>query len=82
MLTPPRAPHTLAHAIQTLRNDTEQRLRIGEAAAAYAKQYFGLARQVNALFAYDEEIQTDWQQHNTVQYAIIISLTLHYAADE
>ena len=69
LLTPPQAPDTLAHALQTLLDDTEQRLRIGEAAAAYAKQYFGLARQVNALLAYYEEIQTDWQQHNTVQPA-------------
>jgi len=63
LLTPAQAPYALAQAIQSLLDDAEQRSRIGQAAAAYAKEYFGLARQVDALLAYYEEIQLDWQ-HN------------------
>ena len=62
MLTPPQAPHALAHAIQSLLADDDQRQRIGLAAAAYAQQYFGLDRQVDALLAYYEKIHLDWQQ--------------------
>jgi glycosyltransferase involved in cell wall biosynthesis len=61
-LTPPQAPDALAHAIQRLLADDDQRRRIGLAAAAYAKEHFGLARQVDALLAYYEEIHLDWQQ--------------------
>jgi glycosyltransferase involved in cell wall biosynthesis len=63
VLTPPQAPHALAHAIQSLLADDDQRRRLGLAAAAHAQQYFGLARQVDALLAYYEEIHLDWQQH-------------------
>lgn len=64
LLTPPQAPDDLAYAIQNLLDNAEARRRIGHAAAAYAQQHFGLARQVDALLAYYEEIQLDWQQHN------------------
>ena len=63
LLAPPQTPHRLAHAVQTLLDDAEQRSRIGQAAAAYANQYFGLTHQVNALLAYYAEILADWQQH-------------------
>jgi glycosyltransferase involved in cell wall biosynthesis len=63
VLTPPQAPDALAHAIQSLLADDDQRRRLGLAAAAHAQQYFGLARQVDALLAYYEEIHLDWQQH-------------------
>lgn len=62
LLTPPQASHALAHAIQTLLDNVEQRNQIGQAAAAHAKAYFGLPRQIDALLAYYEEIQLDWQQ--------------------
>ncbi|MFZ4657820.1 MAG: glycosyltransferase [Caldilineaceae bacterium] len=62
-MTPPQAPDALAHAIQSLLADDDQRQRLGLAAAAYAKEHFGLARQVDALLAYYEEIHLDWQQH-------------------
>jgi len=65
VLTPPQAPDALAYAIQNLLDDAAARRRIGQAAAAYGKQHFGLARQVDALLAYYEEIQLDWQQHNS-----------------
>jgi len=63
LLIPPQAPDALAHAVQTLLDDAEQRARLGQAAATYAQQHFGQARQVKALLTYYEEIYLDWQQH-------------------
>jgi len=61
-LTPPKAPEAMAHAVQCLLDDDDRRRRMGQAAAAYAQEHFGLRRQVDALLAYYEEIQLDWQQ--------------------
>lgn len=63
LLTPAHAPQALTHAIQTLLDDTDLRLRIGQNAAVYAQQHFSLARQVDDLLAWYEEVQADWQSH-------------------
>jgi glycosyltransferase involved in cell wall biosynthesis len=44
MLVPPSNPEALAQAITLLLADKELRLRMGEAASAYAKEHFGLVR--------------------------------------
>ena len=63
ILTPPHAPRAMASALQTLLDDAALRRQMGQAAAAHAKQHFGLPRQVDQLLAWYEEVYEDWQQH-------------------
>ncbi len=70
LLVPPQAPQAMAHALQTLLADRELRQCMGEAAAAHAKQRFGLARQVDALLTYYAEVLEDWQTNQPAGQSI------------
>ncbi len=61
LLTPPHDDAALCAAMQSLLHAGERRTQMGAVGAADSQQRFGLARQVDQLLAWYEEIHADWQ---------------------
>lgn len=59
LLVPPRDPVALAEALQRVLCDTNLRQRLGEAAAADARERFAIERQVDAYFELYDEVVDD-----------------------
>lgn len=64
-LVPPNAPQHMTSVIQSLLDDDTLCTRMGRAAAAHTKQYFGLDRQVDSFLAWYDEISANWQKGGT-----------------
>jgi glycosyltransferase involved in cell wall biosynthesis len=59
-LVPQSDVTAMATAIQRLFADVGLRQRMGNAAAEYARRFFGLDRQVNSFLSWYEDVQHDW----------------------
>ena len=60
-LVPQNSLEALVYAVQTLIDDNDLRIKMGAAAAQYARQHFGIESQIDTLLEWYEEVRADWQ---------------------